>query len=65
MKVTENLQVVDKDENVIPGLYAIGHDAGGVYGDSYDLRVGEGTASSFAINSGRIAVEHIIDLEKK
>ena len=65
VKVTENLQVVDKDENVIPGLYAIGHDAGGVYGDSYDLRVGEGTASSFAINSGRIAVEHIIDLEKK
>ena len=43
-----------------PGLYAIGHDAGGVYGDSYDLKVGEGTASSFAINSGRMAVEDIV-----
>lgn len=64
VKVTENLQVVDAHENVIPGLYAIGHDAGGVYGDSYDLRIGEGTASSFAINSARIAVENIADLEK-
>ena len=65
VKVTENLQVVDKDERVIPGLYALGHDAGGVYGDSYDLRVGEGTASSFAINSARIAVKNILSLEKK
>lgn len=65
VKVTENLQVVDAHEKVIPGLYAIGHDAGGVYGDSYDLRIGEGTASSFAINSARIAVENIVELEKK
>ncbi|MCI6529912.1 MAG: FAD-dependent oxidoreductase [Mesosutterella sp.] len=65
VKVTENLQVVDKNEKVIPGLYALGHDAGGVYGDSYDLRVGEGTASSFAINSARIAVKNILSQEKK
>ena len=52
-------------DQVIPGLYALGHDAGGVYGDSYDLRIGEGTASSFAINSARIAVENIIDQQKK
>lgn len=37
-----------------------------VYGDSYDLRIGEGTASSFAINSSRIAtVENIIVQQKK
>lgn len=65
VKVTENLQVVDKADKVIPGLYAIGHDAGGVYGDSYDLKVGEGTASAFAINSGRMAVMHILELEGK
>ncbi len=65
VKVTENLQVVDKDEKVIPGLYALGHDAGGVYGDSYDLRIGEGTASSFALNSARIAVQNIVKMEKK
>jgi fumarate reductase flavoprotein subunit len=64
VKVTENLQVVNAKDQVIPGLYAIGHDAGGVYGDAYDLRIGEGTASSFAINSGRIAVEHIISQKK-
>lgn len=65
VKVTENLQVVNAKDQVIPGLYALGHDAGGVYGDSYDLRIGEGTASSFAINSARIAVENIIDQQKK
>ena len=65
VKVTENLQVVNAKDQVIPGLYALGHDAGGVYGDSYDLRIGEGTASSFAINSSRIAVENIIDQQKK
>lgn len=64
VKVNADLQVLTKEGHVIPGLYAIGHDAGGVYGDSYDLKVGEGTASSFAINSGRMAVMHILS-EKK
>ncbi len=64
VKVTSDLQVVDKNDHVIPGLYAIGHDAGGVYGDSYDLKVGEGTASSFAINSARLAVMHILSESK-
>lgn len=64
VKVNKDLQVLDKHEHPIPGLYAIGHDAGGVYGDSYDLKVGEGTASAFAINSGRMAVEHILKTAK-
>ena len=64
VKVNADLQVLTKEGHVIPGLYAIGHDAGGMYGDSYDLKVGEGTASSFAINSGRMAVMHILS-EKK
>lgn len=61
VKVNAGLQVLDKNDHVIPGLYAIGHDAGGVYGDTYDLKVGEGTASAFAINSGRMAVETIVN----
>jgi fumarate reductase flavoprotein subunit len=65
VKVNAGLQVLDKNDHVIPGLYAIGHDAGGVYGDSYDLKVGEGTASAFAINSGRMAVMTILKEEKK
>lgn len=64
VKVNAGLQVLDKNDHVIPGLYAIGHDAGGVYGDSYDLKVGEGTASSFALNSGRMAVMTILKEEK-
>ena len=54
------MEVVDKNDQVIPGLYAIGHDAGGFYGDSYDLKIGEGSASSFAVNGGRIAVKNIL-----
>lgn len=68
VRVTEFMEVVDKNGRVIPGLYAIGHDAGGFYGDTYDLKVGEGSASSFAVNGGRIAVKNILgeyDNEKK
>ncbi|MCD8552836.1 FAD-dependent oxidoreductase [Seleniivibrio sp.] len=59
-KVNGHLQVINKEGNIIPGLYAIGHDAGGLYGDSYDLTIGEGTSSAFAINGGRMAVKDII-----
>lgn len=65
VKVNSDLQVLDKNDHVIPGLYATGHDAGGVYGDTYDLKVGEGTASAFAINSGRMAAMEIIREMKK
>ena len=42
-------------ERAIPGLYAGGFDAGGMYGDSYPIRVSSGLSSAFAVNSGRIA----------
>lgn len=58
-KVTKDLQVVDKNDNPIPGLYAIGNDAGGMYGDSYDLLMA-GSTIGFAVNSGRIAAEHAV-----
>jgi succinate dehydrogenase/fumarate reductase flavoprotein subunit len=55
IKVTDRLEVLDKKDNVIPGLYAGGFDAGGMYGDSYPIKSSSGLASAFAINSGRIA----------
>ena len=55
IKVNEKLEVVDKKDNVIPGLYAGGFDAGGMYGDSYPIKSSSGLASAFALNSGRIA----------
>ena len=58
-QVTENLQVINKDGEIVPSLYAIGLDAGGLYGDTYDMRIANGAASGFSITSGRLAVKHI------
>lgn len=55
IKVSERLEVLDKKDNPIPGLYAGGFDAGGMYGDSYPIKSSSGLASAFALNSGRIA----------
>ncbi len=60
IKVTGKLEVLDKKDNVIPGLYAGGFDAGGMYGDSYPIKSSSGLASSFALNSGRIAAKSIL-----
>ena len=49
------MEVLDKKEKVIPGLYAGGYDAGGVGSDTYPIIHGSGSSSAFAINSGRIA----------
>ncbi len=49
------MQVLDKDFNVIKGLYAAGADAGGMYGKAYvDF---EGGTLGFAYTSGRLAGE--------
>jgi fumarate reductase flavoprotein subunit len=55
IKVNHKMEVMDKKGNPIPGLYAGGMDAGGMWGDSYPIREGSGASSAFAINSGRIA----------
>jgi fumarate reductase flavoprotein subunit len=55
IKINEKAEALDKKESVIPGLYAAGFDAGGMYGDSYPIKCSSGLASAFALNSGRIA----------
>jgi fumarate reductase flavoprotein subunit len=55
IKINHNTEVIDKKETVIPGLYAAGFDAGGMYGDSYHVSVASGSSVGFAFNSGRIA----------
>lgn len=57
IKINEKTEVIDKSEKVIRGLYAAGSDAGGMFGDSYNLTA-SGIACSFALNSGRIAGEN-------
>ncbi len=59
MKITPDAQVLDTDAKPIPHLYAVGCDAGGIYGDSYDVSICEGSCQGFAVYSGKAAAEHI------
>jgi fumarate reductase flavoprotein subunit len=60
IKINEKTEVLDKKDIVIPGLYAVGFDAGGMYGDSYPIKCSSGLASAFAMNSGRIAGKNVL-----
>ena len=51
IRVNGNLQVTDKGYKPIPGLYAVGMDASGLYGDTYNLDV-PGTANEFGHRIG-------------
>lgn len=53
LRVNSSLQVLTDRLKPIPGLYAVGCDAGGLFGDSYPVY--EGLSLSFAFNSGRLA----------
>ena len=57
IKVNEKIQVLDDKDQVIPGLYAGGSDAGGLYGDSYDVKFAPGSQAAWAVNSGRLAMK--------
>jgi len=57
VRINEKTEAVNKNDEKVPGLYVVGTDAGGMYGDSYDLLLGGGTAG-FAVNSGRIAADN-------
>jgi fumarate reductase flavoprotein subunit len=60
IKINHNAEAIDKKDNVIPGLYAAGFDAGGMYGDSYHVSVASGGSVGFAFNSGRIAGKNVL-----
>lgn len=59
IRINGNMQVVNKEYEPIEGLYAVGLDATGLYGDSYNMEV-PGAANGFAHTSGRIAARHAI-----
>jgi fumarate reductase flavoprotein subunit len=60
IKINHKTEVLDKEEKIIPGLYAAGNDASGMYGDSYNIYLSGGTLG-FAVNSGRIAGENALN----
>jgi fumarate reductase flavoprotein subunit len=55
--INTDCQVLDSHKNVIPGLYAVGNDAGGMWIGCYNPHMSGGCAG-FALNSGRIAGEN-------
>ncbi|NTW98570.1 MAG: FAD-binding protein [Geobacteraceae bacterium] len=59
VKVSAKGEALNGHGDPIPGLFAVGTDSGGMYGDSYDLLLGGGTAG-YAVNSGRIAAENAL-----
>ena len=57
IKINEYTEVLDKQDNPIPGLYAAGVDSGGWESSTYCWRL-PGHAFGFSIYSGRIAGEN-------
>lgn len=57
IKIDYKTQVITDGFDAIPGLYAAGVDACGIYGDSY-VFVLPGNTMGFSVNSGRIAGEN-------
>jgi fumarate reductase flavoprotein subunit len=57
--ISKNMEALNAAGETIPGLYVTGQDMGGLYDSTYDL-LAEGSASSFALCSGRIAVKNIL-----
>jgi fumarate reductase flavoprotein subunit len=60
IKINEHMEVLDKQDNPIPGLYAAGVCAGGWQAIGYCGVYTSGAAVGFAINSGRIAGENAV-----
>ncbi|MCK4763532.1 MAG: FAD-dependent oxidoreductase [Candidatus Aminicenantes bacterium] len=57
IKINHKTEVLTEKFEVIPGFYAVGNCAGGMYNTNYEIFT-TGGALAFAINSGRIAAEN-------
>ena len=60
MLINEYMQALDANGEVIPGLYCVGCDAGGLYGESYQLTI-PGSACGFALTSGWLTADDIAE----
>ncbi|MCL5736757.1 MAG: FAD-dependent oxidoreductase [Actinobacteria bacterium] len=60
IRINHKTQVLKEDRSPIPGLYAIGCCAGGILGDTYEVST-TGGSLSFAVNTGRIAGESVLE----
>jgi fumarate reductase flavoprotein subunit len=57
IKINYKTEVLNKDLNPIPGLYAVGDVSSAIHGDTY-CEMLSGHGMGFALNSGRIAGEN-------
>ena len=57
IKINHRMEVLDKQDKPIPGLYAVGDDVGDVDSDTYNIHL-PGHSFGFALASGRIAGEN-------
>lgn len=58
VKINHFAQVLSDDSDPVQGLYAVGCDAGGIYGDAYDVSICEGSCQGFSVFTGKMAAEH-------
>jgi fumarate reductase flavoprotein subunit len=59
IKINHRMEVLDKEDKPIPGLYAGGVDTGGWETDTYNVELA-GATLGFSVNSGRIAAENAL-----
>ena len=56
LKINENMQVLDKEKHVIPGLYAAGNNSGNFYANDYCMTImgnSHGRAYTFGYLAGK------------
>lgn len=61
LKVDEYTRVIGKNFKPIPGLYATGSDAGGLFGGCYDVSCAPGSTQMWGRASGYWAAEHAVE----
>ena len=59
VRINKDFQALNAQGDVIPNLYVVGADMGGLFESTDDLKV-EGATSSFALTSGRLAAEKAV-----
>jgi fumarate reductase flavoprotein subunit len=64
IKINHCMEVINRQDDIIPGLFAVGTDAGGWESDTYNVHL-SGTTFGFPLNSGRMAGENAAEFVLK
>ncbi len=60
MKIDDHMRCLGPDGKPVVGLFSVGCDAGGLFGESYSLPI-PGSANGFALTSGWLAADAIAE----